>query len=215
MPSRLTFGFLLLTLPLALAVGCHKSGSVSENQCRAGDWETLGYRDGVHGLRSTRLLAHQDACGEFGAVPDRETYLRGWRAGIAEFCQEDNGFVQGERGAGYANVCPERVERAFLRGYNAGRELFEARRACARVEGAIAELEARRIAIESELVNLSTAQLDPLLTPTERVRMVTTAKHLIDERVAIEHELPELAEELAWRREELAALERAPAAPAD
>ena len=54
----------LITLisTLALLGGCASGGSVSENQCIASDWQTLGYRDGVAGYRSSRLLKHQDAC---------------------------------------------------------------------------------------------------------------------------------------------------------
>lgn len=205
----------LALLALLAAPGCAKEGSVSENQCRAGDWETLGYRDGVNGHRSTRLLAHQDACGEIGIVPDRETYLVGWRDGIAEYCRPSHGFEVGVRGRALPPVCPDELAGAFSEAYAEGRTLFEARRACAAVEDSIASHEARRLEIEAQVVRLGAAQLDPLLTPAERVEMATLARQLVDERIAIEHELPLLREELALRREELAELERGPASIAD
>ena len=196
---------------LAALVGCASKGSVSENQCRAGDWETLGYRDGVNGYRSTRLLAHQDACGEIGIVPDRATYRVGWSEGIAEYCRPGRGYEVGLRGLALPAVCPDELAGPFSDAYAAGRTLFEARRACAVVEDSIAWYEARRVEIESALVRTGTAQLDPFLAPAERVELAAAAKRLVDERIAIEHELPQLHEELAVRREELAELERAPA----
>ena len=59
----------VVALLFALA-GC-SSNSVSESQCIAGDWQTIGYRDGANGNRSTQLLAHQDACVKHGVIPDR------------------------------------------------------------------------------------------------------------------------------------------------
>lgn len=209
---------LVLAVALGLAAamaGCGSKGSVSENQCRAGDWETLGYRDGVHGQRSTRLLAHQDACGEIGIVPDRDTYLVGWRDGIAEYCRPDRGYEVGLRGRALPGVCPDELAGLFSDAWAAGRTLFEARRACADVEASIARYESRRVEIESALLRTGTSQLDPFLTPAERVELAAAAKRLVDERVAIEHELPRLREELALRREELAQLERAPASLGD
>ena len=55
----------LLKLVPAVAVlltvaGCSGNPSVTESQCIAGDWQTVGYRDGVNGLRSTQLLQHQE-----------------------------------------------------------------------------------------------------------------------------------------------------------
>lgn len=210
----------LLRTPAAVALaaalaGCGPSGSVSENQCRAGDWQTLGYRDGVNGQRSTRLLAHQDACGELGIVPDRATYLVGWREGIAEYCRPSRGLDLGLRGRARPTVCPQELAGAFSAAWSEGRVVFEARQACAAVEASIARLESRRVEIEQELVRNGTAQLDPLLTPAQRIELVAASKQLVDERIAIEHELPLLHEELVLRREELEALEGAPAARAD
>ena len=71
--------FLVFSL---LLVGCAGRTTVSENQCTAGDWQTLGYRDGVNGHRSSRLLQHQDACVRHGIVPDRAGYMVGWEEGI-------------------------------------------------------------------------------------------------------------------------------------
>ena len=102
-----------LLTALALLGGCASGGSVSENQCIAGDWQTMGYRDGAAGYRSSRLLKHQDACVEHGIVPDRNGYMLGWEQGAREFCQPNNGFDLGARGAGHNNICPVDIREAF------------------------------------------------------------------------------------------------------
>lgn len=204
----------LCGLLLASVFACQskkRRASLSENQCIAGDWETIGYFDGAQGYRSSRLLAHQDACVEFGRVPDRDTYLTGWREGIGEYCQPDNGYAQGLGGGSYQNVCPEDVEADFLAGYQRGRTLYEARRAYAAAEARVSRLEQRRIHIEAEIVSSGTAQLNPLLTPAARIERAASMKRLVDERIEIDRDLPGLREAVAQRRAELAALEEAPA----
>ena len=65
---------IIIAAVLALA-GCGGGASVSQNQCIASDWQTLGYRDGTNGVNSSQLLAHQDACVKHGIIPDREGYM--------------------------------------------------------------------------------------------------------------------------------------------
>lgn len=184
---------------------------MSENQCIAGDWETIGYFDGAHGYRSSRLLAHQDACVEFGMVPDRDTYLTGWRQGIREYCRPDNGYAQGLSGASYANVCPADIEADFLADYQRGRDLYQARRDYAAAEARVSQREQRRVDLEAEIVSTGTAQLNPLLTPAARIELAASMKRLVDERVEIDRELPKLREDVAECRAEVAALEEVPA----
>lgn len=202
---------LLLCLLASTLPGCNKHASVSENQCKAGDWQTLGYRDGALGQRSSRLLAHYDACVEIGVTPDRETYMLGWREGIAEYCRPDHGFAEGSRNVEYRNVCPEELESAFLEGYSQGRLLYQARRAVADLEHAIQRKEHRVTAIDSEIVSAGAAQLDPLLLPETRVELAARVVRLAGERGRIQYELPALYDELALRRQELGELEQVPA----
>ena len=53
---------------MLLLSACSSNPSVSESQCIAGDWQTVGYRDGTNGLRSTQLLQHQDACVQYDVI---------------------------------------------------------------------------------------------------------------------------------------------------
>ncbi len=206
--------FLVSLVLLASALGCARNASVSESQCAAGDWETIGYRDGALGYRSSRLLAHQDACIPHGVTPDRAAYQVGWRQGIAEFCQPDNGYSLGLAGEGHDNVCPEPHREAFLAAWNAGYGLYAAQERVAEIERAIALKTQRLHGIDEEIAATASAQLDPLLLPAHRVQLVARVKTLLDEKTRLKSEIPQLEEELAARTRELEALDRSMASAA-
>lgn len=197
------------TLLAALLLGGCQSATVSESQCIAGDWQTIGLRDGANGLPSTQLLEHQDACVRHGAFPNREAYLAGWNEGIVGYCQADNGFALGSRGGGYRNVCPPALAPAFVTAYEEGRALYRVRSDVISLERLIQRKEARLATVNRELLASGTAQLEEDLTTQERVELLAKSQRLMDERSELERELPELAEELRYKEGELNALQRA------
>lgn len=207
----------LILVPLFLlstALGCARGASVSESQCAAGDWETIGYRDGALGERPSRLLAHQDACIPHGVTPDRDAYQLGWRRGIGEFCHPDNGFSLGREGEGHDNVCPAPHRDAFLAAWNEGRSLFVAQSRVAEIEQTIA-LKTRRLhEIDEEIAAAASAQLDPTLLPAQRVQLAARVKSLYDEKLRLRAEIPALEQELAARTRALEALSRSMASTA-
>lgn len=198
--------FLLLILSLAVLSGCGSRATVSESQCVAGDWQTLGYRDGVNGYRSSQLLNHQDACVKHGAIPDREGYLVGWDQGVREYCEANNGFAVGERGQTYNNVCPDTLRADFLHAYQQGRQLYRVRMEVRRVENLLVQHSNRLEQVKSEIVASAAAQMSGTLTPAERLELLAQTQRLNDERVAIEVEIPELEYELSVKSRELDAL---------
>src|SRR5262245_48729919 len=158
----------LMLIVVATLCGC-RSASVTQSQCLAGDWETVGYRDGANGYRSTELLEHQNACVKYGVIPDRTSYMAGWERGVREYCDATNGFAVGARGEGYANVCPDDQREPFLNAYHDGRQLYLARVEVSNLEQAISEHEYRIEQIRAGIVSSATQQLDPTLTPAARV----------------------------------------------
>jgi len=193
---------LIPILILALA-GCGSRATVSESQCYAGDWQTLGYRDGAQGLRNSQLLEHQDACGPFGVVPDRAAYMAGWESGAREYCHPNNAFEVGELGYGHSHICPADMQSDFVAAYRQGRQLYLARRDIAALESTIAAREARLEWVKSRIVAASTEQLNPELTVPQRVDLLAETQRLAEEKAAIEHELPELHADLASRTAQL------------
>ena len=201
----------LLKLVPAIAVlltvaGCSSNPSVTESQCIAGDWQTVGYRDGVNGLRSTQLLQHQDACVQHDVMPDRDTYMVGWKQGVREYCSPHNAFTTGERGQRYYNVCPAAMDHDFQVAYKEGRELYLARAAVANLERKIAEREMRLEVVKAEIVSSAASQLDPTLTATQRIELIAYTQRLTEEKSRIQAEIPGLEDALADRARHLDAL---------
>ncbi len=190
---------LILGISLALTAGCASKPSVAEHQCRAGDWYTVGFRDGSRGFESTQLLRHQEACGEHGIYLEREEYMTGWDEGLAEFCTMDNAFDLGRRGAGHRGLCG----REFDSAYDEGRQLYQAGRAVISLEREIAGVEQRLVDLRQEIIGATTAQLTPDLTYQQRVALLTKVEALHNERTRLTLELPELEAELEHSRQHL------------
>ncbi len=112
--------------PLLLALG--GCATLSQEQCVNEDWYDLGMRDGAAGYPPEQLAEHRQACSEYRIRPDREAYRAGWEEGIRNYCTPERGFREGRAGVSYAQICPPRLERAFLREYRIGRDLYEQER---------------------------------------------------------------------------------------
>ena len=197
----------LLLIGLTLA-GCAGRPSMSENQCAVGDWQTVGYRDGVNGKRSTALLTHQDACMEHGIAPDRASYMLGWEEGARDYCQPNNGFYIGERGWSHNNICPQELRAGFLTAYQDGQRLYNARLAVSNLEWEIDQKTGRLEVIKSEIISAGAAQLNAELSIEERVELGARVQRLLDEQARLKQELPDLEAELAIKTRELDALNR-------
>jgi hypothetical protein len=191
---------------LLAVAGCSSNPSVSESQCIAGDWQTVGYRDGVNGLRSTQLLQHQDACVQHDVFPDRNSYMVGWEQGMREYCKPRNAFTTGERGQRYYNVCPASMDHDFQVAYREGRELYLARAAVANLERKITDRENRLEVVKAEIVSSATGQLDPFLTAAQRIELIAYTQRLTEEKSRIQAEIPELEDRLAEEAQHLDAL---------
>ena len=195
--------FLVLSMTIMGLSACGGGATVSESQCAAGDWETLGYRDGVNGYRSTQLLAHQDACVKHGIIPDRHGYIVGWEDGVREYCASNNAFSIGERGNGHNNVCPTDLRSVFLQAYQEGRSLYLARAEVVNLERALAQTTRRLAQVKAEIVSTAAAQLNPVWTPAERIELLAKTQRLNDEKHQLQADIPELEAELSIKSRQL------------
>ncbi len=193
---------------LVLGVGCASSPTVSENQCRAGDWQTIGYRDGSNGLDSSRLLKHQEACGEFTIVPDRNLYLAGWGEGLVTFCTADNGFNQGVKGRALNAVCRGELLEPYASAHAEGRQLYVARSDVSCLQQTLHNQQSRLEQIKQEMIGVTTAQLQPDLTAEERLRLLSKLEDLADERAEIKAEMPRTEQALLQAEDHLALLDQ-------
>ncbi len=151
---------LVAALVVTTLTAC-SSTTLSENQCKANDWYTVGYADGSSGYDASRLLQHHHACVEHGVTPDRAQYTAGWDAGIAQYCTPENGFDLGESGASYNRICPAGFEHEFHAAYSDGHTLYIARSELYEVESAIEQRSAR---IQQMQVEMQYA-VDALIAP--------------------------------------------------
>lgn len=196
-PPRLKLlasALLLLALP-----GC---ATMDKSECLTVDWRTVGYEDGVNGHSGDRIAQHRRACAKHGVAPDLEAYRSGREQGLREFCQPENGYLLGTRGAAYSGSCPVDLKDDFASAYDEGFELYSLR---ARVANAANELEASRRELaqaEQDLVALSALILDRETDNVARAQALLDAKNLAERQGQLRARIPQLeADRLAYQRE--------------
>lgn len=186
---------LALTLP-----GC---ATLSESQCLASDWQTVGYRDGMSGIQSSQLLKHQNACVKHGIVPDRNAYLAGWEEGVAQYCQPNNVFNAGERGASYSNVCPDNLKDSFYEAYQDGRRLFLAHSEINNLSRSISQKEYRLKQIKSQITSTEARLVDDATPAIQRRELLEITKDLAQEQGRLQAEIQDLTVDVAVKTERL------------
>ncbi|QUJ69932.1 DUF2799 domain-containing protein (plasmid) [Photobacterium sp. GJ3] len=119
---------ILLTL-----TGC---SSISEEDCRLGDWYQIGLADGQNGKKSYAAI-YSEECAEYGVKVDLKTYQDGRRTGLESYCTYENGTMVGEAMKAYENVCPADLSQEFLTGYRPYYNLAKAKSHASGIEGTI------------------------------------------------------------------------------
>ena len=61
------FGILLALLSAMILSSC---APLSEDECRAGNWQAIGQADGAEGRDLNYIDQHAEACAEYGVAPD-------------------------------------------------------------------------------------------------------------------------------------------------
>lgn len=110
-----------LTLALSLLSGCATTPSLSPEQCQAGNWQQIGYADGMVGRSGAYFTKHLENCTPIpGSAPNRMLWEQGRQEGLKEFCTELNAYKLGREGYGWQPVCPlegiEKLEDAYNQG---------------------------------------------------------------------------------------------------
>jgi hypothetical protein len=141
--------------------GC---ATLSQEDCRRGDWFGLGVRDGLAGQTSSRLSDHVNACYEYGIAINNEAYFAGREQGLRDYCRIDNAFSVGLNGHPYQHVCPPAIDGLFSRYHSAALTLYEHRTELDRLDREISSTESRlhdkklsdkdRVRIRSDLRDL-------------------------------------------------------------
>ncbi len=123
---------------LAFVAAC---ASLSEEACRSGNWETIGYNDGVRGRAESHINQHREACGEYGIVPDTAVWLRGRIEGLKQYCTPDNAYTVGRHGSELNNVCATDQQSTLRLANFFGLRFYEIEREVKALEGEVAAIQ--------------------------------------------------------------------------
>ena len=103
------------------AVGC---ASMSEKECKGGDWEAIGQADGARGAPGDMLERHRGACARHDVQPAEAAWRAGYAMGLQAFCAPGGGYAAARAGDGHNNVCfglPG--EDTFMAAFNNGKDV--------------------------------------------------------------------------------------------
>lgn len=106
---------------LWLLAGC---ATLSKQECMVGDWQAIGYNDGVAGYASERLAAHAKACAKANIAPDYQAWERGRTLGLTQYCTINNAYNVGRRGQQLNTVCPVASINALQRANQQGLDYY-------------------------------------------------------------------------------------------
>lgn len=125
----------LLALPILAACA-----SLSEDECRAGDWVEIGREDGADGRRAEFIRTHAKACAEYGIRPDVTAWEKGRQEGLKLYCTPRRAWEVGTRGQSLSPVCPAELMPALTRANDRGYDLWEVERRIDDTEREIREI---------------------------------------------------------------------------
>lgn len=191
-----------LMLLLCLVFGLAGCASLSEKECRQGDWRGIGLEDGRAGRALGHLEEHREACTKYGIAPDETAYNAGRTEGLRSYCTVGNGFEVGTQGESYQGVCPPLLEGAFLRAFENGRELHDLRAAVADAESRISDHEQALRRVEDDLRYAERAVAEER-DEDRRRDLARDLRRLAEERGRLRGELYSLQDERRARTDRL------------
>jgi len=178
--------------------GC---ATLNRDECRQADWFSIGYEDGVNGLRASQIGQHRKACAKHGIIPDFNLYEQGWQKGVVLFCTPRNGYELGKKGRQYNEVCPGSLRSLFLDAYHDGRALYNLKSDIRNTNRKIETLDRER----KDLVHLIREKEDELVRDDiEKEKR----KQLLKDFRALEIDLYDLDGEYRLREKELHEMEK-------
>lgn len=133
---------------LGLLAAC---ASLTQAECRAGNWYEIGLEDGANGRLPSYIEAHAKSCADLGIRPDPKPWEQGRQAGLKQYCTPQTAYSVGRSGRSLSPVCPDANVAALQRANARGREYD-------RLTARIVDLEDEIRDITSELRSLDDTQ---------------------------------------------------------
>lgn len=112
---------LILLGAIVTSAGC---ATLTKEQCTMGNWQAIGYTDGVAGYYADRLASHAKACAKTGVSPDYQAWERGRQQGLKQYCTPTNAYELGRRGQQLNGVCPANMANQLQQLNAQGREYY-------------------------------------------------------------------------------------------
>lgn len=156
--------FALLVASIVIGLILASCATLSQEQCEAGDWRSIGFRDGAQGRLATYVSNHADACAEYGVSVDRALYDQGRSDGLGSYCRLSNAESEGRNGRPYRGVCAGELGASFARVHAAAMRISSANAEINSLDAEISQL-IRRLAQPGqppEQVSALTRQLQSL-----------------------------------------------------
>lgn len=126
--------------------------TMTKDQCLAGAWGEVGYRDGSEGQPMSLLADHEKACADHGVAPDLVAYRSARADGLNGYCRWERGFREGREGDAYHGVCTPAQEEEFLPAYRDGQLVHAAEQALTSARSTVASLGARLEELDEKIV---------------------------------------------------------------
>ncbi len=169
--------FAQTVLVLAATLVLAACASLSEDECRGGDWQRIGIEDGNAGRESDFLQSHAKACADYGIAPERTAWEQGRQIGLKTYCTPSRAYNEGVKGRTLKNVCPINdlavLQRANDRGFRVfwiEREIDEAESDIRRINSLLSRLPNGDPSRASLIAERSSLRLDLLTLRSRRLR---------------------------------------------
>jgi hypothetical protein len=107
---------------LLLAGSCTQ---LSRAECEAGDWQTIGQRDGRLGHDAGFVARHVERCGGYGITVDTALWEQGRQDGLKLFCTPQSQYDRGRAGKPFNPICAAENLPEHRAAYDKGRRYFE------------------------------------------------------------------------------------------
>lgn len=128
----------LLLVPLLFVLAT--CAPISEEACRGGDWQGIGFADGTKGKLLSVFDSYQETCAEYGTVPVKQAYLAGRAMGLLQYCTPQNAYSVGRSGDALSPVCAAPQVTAMRPAYAHGQSYYEYEQDIRQAEDRIDEL---------------------------------------------------------------------------
>lgn len=182
---------LLLAAAGGAALALASCATMTKDQCLAGAWGEVGYRDGSEGYPMSVLNDHEKACAEYGVAPDLVAYRSARADGLNGYCRWERAFQEGREGSTYHGVCTPAQEVDFIPAYRDGQMVYAAEQALSSARSSVGSLGARLQELDEKIVAKQAEVRAEGLTDAQRDEIRIRIQEIRRERADTERE---------WRR---------------